>query len=74
MGEMRRRTPPRTIELPDGRRTTTLVAQRCCNGCHREIGDANEDELDRAIAGLPLPDVRHECPWCASFLAEAADE
>lgn len=44
---------------PDG--STTVTVQRCCNGCGRPIGDVTEAEVDCAIAGLPLPDVRAEC-------------
>jgi hypothetical protein len=44
---------------PDGSRTITVG--RCCNGCYRAIGDATDEELDAAVRGLPLPDVRDEC-------------
>lgn len=66
----RTHTPRREIRHADGRVSTVLVTQRCCNGCGREIGDVNEMELDCAVTGRPLPDVRTECPWCAPFLAE----
>lgn len=70
---MRPKSQPRVIERDDGRRSTTVVVQRCCNGCGHEIGDVTNDEVLLAYAGRMLPDVRHECPWCAPFLAEAAD-
>jgi hypothetical protein len=47
-----------------------MTVQRVCNGCGRDIGDVTSAEIDAAIAGLPLSDVRHECPWCAPFLTE----
>lgn len=39
----------------------TMTIQRACNGCQKSLGDAREDELESAVAGLPLPDVRLEC-------------
>lgn len=68
---MRTHTPPRVTTKPDGRTTTTHTVQRACNGCHRTIGDVTDEEMDAAMNGLPLPDVRDECPWCAPFLTEA---
>ncbi len=38
-----------------------ITVQRCCNGCGRSLGDATDDELNAAVAGAPLPDVRDEC-------------
>lgn len=67
---MRTHTPPQVTVKPSGRTSTTLTVQRVCNGCHRGIGDVTDDEIERCIAGLPLPDVRHECPWCSPFLTE----
>ncbi|UXA19501.1 hypothetical protein [Mycobacterium sp. SMC-4] len=69
---MRPKTPPRIWTDDDGREHRTMTVQRCCNGCRREIGDVTAEEIERAVAGLPLLDVRDECPWCATFLAEAA--
>lgn len=54
-------TPPHTGN--DGARVVTV--KRCCNGCSTEFGDVTAAELDAAIAGRPLPDVRDECPTCA---------
>ena len=56
----RTRTPDR--RNADG--STTFTLQRCCNGCGEVIGDATEAEIDATVAGLPLPDVRGECPTC----------
>jgi hypothetical protein len=67
---MRTHTEPRVNVNPDGRTTTTHTVQRVCNGCGHEVGDATDDELAAVIRGLPLPDVRDECPWCAPFLTE----
>lgn len=55
---------PRTPEVrnPDGSRRITI--QRCCNGCGGELGDATDRELECAVSGEPLPDVRNECPAC----------
>jgi hypothetical protein len=57
-------TRPRTPEVrnPDGSHTMTI--QRCCNGCGDELGDATDRELECAVSGEPLPDVRNECPAC----------
>lgn len=49
--------------LPNGR--TRITVKRCCNGCRRELGDATPAELDAAVAGRDLGDVRAECPDCA---------
>ncbi|MFH9823055.1 hypothetical protein [Streptomyces bobili] len=54
-------TPDRTN--PDG--TTTIKMKRACNGCGERLGDITDEEMARAINGLPLPDVRQECPTCA---------
>ena len=56
----RHRTPERAN--PDGSRTITV--QRCCNGCGEPLGDVTLTEINAAIDGLPLPDVRPECPRC----------
>lgn len=53
----RKFTPSR--KLPSG--ATRITVKRCCNGCGDEIGDATEFELESAMCGLPLPDVRQEC-------------
>ena len=50
-------TPDKTND--DGSRT--IHVKRCCNGCGKNIGDVTEAELDAAVAGFPLPDVREEC-------------
>lgn len=41
--------------------TTVVTMKRCCNGCGRELGDVTLGELQAAIAGLAMPDVRGEC-------------
>jgi hypothetical protein len=56
----RRRTPD--VLNPDGSRTLTV--QRCCNGCGDPLGDVTLIEINLAIGGRPLPDVRPECPRC----------
>lgn len=57
---LRHRTPE--ARNPDG--TTTVTIQRCCNGCGLSLGDVTDAEVELAIGGLPLPDVRKECPAC----------
>ena len=44
---------------PDGGRTLKL--KRACNGCGRVLGDVTDDEVNRAMNGRALPDVRSEC-------------
>lgn len=46
-------------EVRDGKKI--LHVKRCCEQCGREIGDVNEQELEAAVAGRRLPDVRDEC-------------
>lgn len=41
--------------------TWTLAVKRLCNGCHRPLGDLNEEEIDAVFDHEPLPDVRTEC-------------
>lgn len=52
--------------------TTTLVMKRACNGCHFPIGDVTDEEIGRAVDGLPLLDVRGECLVCAAIPAPRA--
>ncbi len=54
-------TPEQRYQAEDGHWVTRLTVQRVCNGCGRALGDATEHELDCAVAGMPLPDVREEC-------------
>lgn len=60
-------TPPR--KNPDG--TTTMTVGRCCNGCGRKLGDVTDAEMDAAMSGAPLPDVRAECGCAADAVALA---
>lgn len=53
-------TPDQTND--DGSRTITV--KRACNGCGQYVGDVTDAEMNRAIAGLPLADVRAECAHC----------
>jgi hypothetical protein len=50
-------------ELPNG--GVRIHLKRACNGCGQLIGDVNDFEIARAMAGLPLEDVRGECPTCS---------
>ncbi|MHA7145462.1 hypothetical protein ACX80U_12165 [Arthrobacter sp. TmT3-37] len=65
---MRRSTP----DAVSGTKRTITV-QRCCNGCANPIGDADDADLNAAMAGLPLPDVRDECATCTPLTAALAD-
>jgi hypothetical protein len=38
-----------------------MHVKRICNGCGNNLGDVRPDEIDAAVAGEPLPDVRLEC-------------
>lgn len=68
---MRTKTPPRIRYNKAGEEVgRTMTVQRYCNGCGHEIGDATLEEIEAAINGAPLSDVRDECPWCAPLLAE----
>jgi hypothetical protein len=60
----RHKTP--IVRNPDG--SGTITVQRCCNGCGYSLGDATFIEIQLAIDGLPLPDVRMECPNCRPLL------
>lgn len=57
----------------------TLHVKRECNGCGNLIGDVTRQEIEDAVYGRPLADVRDECPWCAGqftlneLLAEQAE-
>lgn len=52
-------TPP----LPTSAGTKCTV-KRACNGCGTQIGDVHMSEIEAAMGGEPLPDVRSECPTC----------
>jgi hypothetical protein len=65
----RRMTTPE-LTLPGGGKR--IHVQRCCNGCGQPIGDVTDAEINGAIDGSALPDVRKECPRCAPTL-EIAD-
>lgn len=53
----RTHTPPK----PNATGGTTIRVHRCCNGCGRDIGDANDQEMESAVSGSLMPDVRGEC-------------
>lgn len=52
---------PNTRNTTNTDGSTHMVVKRCCNGCGREIGDADVADLSAAISGAELPDVRTEC-------------
>jgi len=49
----------------------TLHVKRACNGCGELIGDVTDQEINDAIDGAPLTDVRDECDWCSTKAALA---
>ena len=53
-------TRPSTPPVKSGT-STSITVKRCCNGCQREIGDVTDAEMDAAVSGAALPDVREEC-------------
>jgi hypothetical protein len=57
---LRPNTPPRIV---GGK--TIMTTKRACNGCKVDLGDATKDELEAAVNGQELPDVRSECLSCA---------
>lgn len=59
IGYLRPWTPP--VEIENG---TQVCVKRACNGCGVWLGDLTADEAGRAVAGLPLDDVRADCPHC----------
>jgi hypothetical protein len=54
----------RTPEVRDANGRRHITVQRCCNGCGDPLGDVTMIEINLAIDGRPLPDVRPECPRC----------
>jgi hypothetical protein len=54
-----------TPDWTDDQGATRLTVKRCCNGCNTRLGDVTDAEIAAAIDGLPLPDVRSECPTCS---------
>jgi hypothetical protein len=49
---------------------TTIKMKRACNGCGQRLGDVTDQEMACGINGLPLPDVRKECPTCGPTAPE----
>lgn len=66
----RTHTPDQITVDEHGRKTTTIKMKRACNGCGQYLGDVTDQEMARGINGLPLPDVRRECPDCAPTAPE----
>ena len=57
-------TRPWTADRRNEDGSTTIRMKRACNGCGQRLGDVTDAEMARAVNGLPLPDVRRECPAC----------
>lgn len=64
-------TPDRREINANGRESTVITLKRACNGCGQQLGDASRTEIDAGINGLPLPDVRDECPNCSTRRPES---
>lgn len=62
-------TPDRKETNAQGRTVTHITMKRVCNGCGEYVGDVTEHEIDCAVDGQPLPDVRSECKHCAPVVA-----
>ena len=63
-------TRPWTPDRANADGTTTIKMKRACNGCGTRLGDVTDAEMARAVNGLPLPDVRKECPACGPTAPE----
>lgn len=59
-------TEPKRIDNGDGTFSTRLTVKRACNGCGNLLGDSSVEEIEASIEGLPLTDVRAECPTCST--------
>lgn len=70
MTSTRTNTPDRIND--DGSRTITT--KRACNGCGQLLGDVTKEEMNAAISGRPMPDVRRECPACRPVAVLAGDQ
>jgi hypothetical protein len=63
-------TRPWTPDRKNSDGSTTMRTKRACNGCSALLGDITDQEMALAINGLPLPDVRKECPACGPTASE----
>ncbi|WP_417510611.1 hypothetical protein [Microbacterium sp.] len=61
---------PWTLDKVEGKKRTIRV-KRTCENCYRPIGDANDAEMDAAVAGAPLPSVADEC-GCGEVIEQLA--
>lgn len=50
---------------------TRITVHRYCDSCGRDVGDASQEELEAAVAGVPLPDISREC-GCAKAIEQLA--
>lgn len=57
-----------TPRLHIGNDCERIEVKRACNGCGELLGNLTNVEIEDAVDGRPLPDVRGECPAC-SFTA-----
>ncbi|SEO83132.1 hypothetical protein [Actinacidiphila rubida] len=60
----RTHTPDVITTNEHGLESRTVTMKRACNGCGLDVGDVTDAELDHALVGRPLPDVRGECEHC----------
>ena len=59
-----------TLDTVDGGHRTIRV-KRCCENCHRPVGDVTDAEMDAAVVGTPLPSVVDEC-GCRAVVEQLA--
>lgn len=62
-------TPDEVTVDEQGHRHSRITMKRVCNGCGEYVGDVTDAEMDCAVEGRPLPDVRGECEHCAPVVA-----
>lgn len=61
----RTNTPDEKITREDGTTSTRIRIKRCCNGCGKVLGDADDRDVDDHGN---LNDVRAECSFCLPLL------
>ncbi|MGW1546634.1 hypothetical protein [Streptomyces sp. NPDC002346] len=64
---LRPNTPARTETTDDGRTVTVITMKRYCPDGHL-VGDVTDAEVEAAISGTRLPDVRLDCTDCRTAL------
>lgn len=65
---------PWTDDVVNDDGSTTVKVKRACNGCGQLLGDLTDEEVEAAVDGRPLPDVRGECPRCSGTAQPVAGQ